>query len=38
MDPQFFRHMKDAIKEGNADEVANLIGGDESKLTMSTVT
>lgn len=29
--------MKAAIKEGNSDEVANLIGDDESKLTMSTV-
>ena len=35
MNPQFWQQVKAAIKEGNADEVARLIGDDESKLTMT---
>ncbi|MBW3596396.1 MAG: ankyrin repeat domain-containing protein [Planctomycetes bacterium] len=37
MAQQFWQQVKAAIREGNPDKVARLIGDDESKLTMSTV-
>ncbi len=37
MNIPFWKQAQAAIKEGNADQVAELIGDDESKLTMSTI-
>ncbi len=37
MNTPFWKQVQAAIKEGNADRVAELIGDDESKLTMSTL-
>lgn len=37
MNTPFWKQVQAAIKEGNADRVAELIGDDESKLTMSTI-
>jgi len=37
MNTPFWKQVKAAIKAGDADQVADLIGDDESKLTMSTI-
>ena len=37
MASQFWQQVKAAIKDGDADEVARLIGDDEAKLSMTTV-